>query len=148
MAGGAGVGEEGEFPEVAGKVGAADAHAVGADDSFAGGGSRFVGAVDDGDFLRFGEFDGVHREEGLDIGYLKLGEDLGWGIFHRKDAEVAKGRGGRYLGFDGVEAEFFGGLVVGGEKVGTECPHDGLGLQVPATACLTASGSGAGRRCV
>lgn len=58
----AGVGEEGKFAEVAGKVGAADAHAMGADECFAGPGGLEVGEIDGIDFLNVGEFDGVgHR---------------------------------------------------------------------------------------
>lgn len=59
VAGGAGVGEEGELAEVAGEVGAADAHAVGADEGFAGAGGRGVFEVNGGDGFDVGEFDGV-----------------------------------------------------------------------------------------
>lgn len=58
MAGGAGVGEEGKFPEVAGEIGTADAHAMGAHDGLTGSGRKFVWAVDDCDDFWFGEFDG------------------------------------------------------------------------------------------
>jgi hypothetical protein len=46
VAGGAWVGEEGEFTEVAGEVGAADAHAMSADDRLAGCGVFLVRAVE------------------------------------------------------------------------------------------------------
>ncbi len=62
MAGGAWVGEEREFSEVACKVGSADAHAVGAHDGLAGCRVGFIGSVDEVDFLRGAEFDGLHDE--------------------------------------------------------------------------------------
>lgn len=64
--GGAGVGEEWKLPEVAGEIGAADAHAMGADKSFTGTGRGSVGQVDGGDFFNVGEFDGVgHGKKGM-----------------------------------------------------------------------------------
>jgi hypothetical protein len=73
MTGCAGVSEEREFSEVAGEICATDTHAVGANNGFAGGGVFLVRAVDDSDFLRFGEFDGVHGKRDWILGYLKLG---------------------------------------------------------------------------
>ena len=60
VAGGAGVVEKGKLAEVAGKVGAADTHAVGADEGFVRPGVFGVGDLDGGDFFGGGEFDGVH----------------------------------------------------------------------------------------
>lgn len=74
MTGSAGICEEWKFSEVAGKIRTANAHAVGADNSFTGGGVIFVRTIDDVDFLRFGEFDGVHVKRRL----------------NRQDAKVAK----------------------------------------------------------
>lgn len=59
VAGGAGVSEEGKLAEVAGEVGATDAHAMGSDEGFAGAGGRGVFEVNGGDFFDVGEFDGV-----------------------------------------------------------------------------------------
>jgi len=57
---GAGKLEEGEFAEKCGGVGAADAHAMGADEGLAGAGGCVTGEIDDlGGFLG-GECDGVH----------------------------------------------------------------------------------------
>ncbi len=56
---GAGVGEEREFSEVTGEIGAADAHAMGANEGLTGAGCGGIGKVDGGDFFNVGEFDGV-----------------------------------------------------------------------------------------
>ena len=63
VTGSAWVGEEGEFTEVAGEVGSADAHAMGADEGLAGSGRFDVGEIDRGDFFDVGEFDCVGHGE-------------------------------------------------------------------------------------
>jgi hypothetical protein len=60
VAGGAGIVEEGELAEVAGKVGAADAHAVGEDEGLAGAGGGFGREIDGVDFPGVCEFDCEH----------------------------------------------------------------------------------------
>ncbi len=65
MTGSTGIGEEREFTEVAGEIGATDTHAVGADDSFTGCWVFLVRTIDDGDEFWFGEFDGVHKKKWL-----------------------------------------------------------------------------------
>ncbi len=57
---GAGVGEEGKFAEVAGEVGATDAHAMGADQCLSGAWCFGIRDVNGGDFFNVGEFDGKH----------------------------------------------------------------------------------------
>jgi hypothetical protein len=61
VAGSSGVCEKGKFPEMAGDVGAADSHAVGADERLAGGGSVRFWEIDEMDFSRGGELDCLHQ---------------------------------------------------------------------------------------
>jgi len=62
MSGSTGVGKEGELAEVAGKVGAADSHAVSSDESFSRSGCFDIGKINGVDFFDVSEFDSVrHR---------------------------------------------------------------------------------------
>ncbi len=64
VSGCAGVGEEGELSEVTGKVGAANSHAMGADENFSRSGCFNVGKINGVDLFDVGEFYGVGHDNG------------------------------------------------------------------------------------
>lgn len=57
----AGVGKEGKLAEIAGEIGAADAHAMGANESLAWAGIFHVREIDRFDLFDIGEFNGVRH---------------------------------------------------------------------------------------
>ena len=62
VTGDARIGKERHLAEIAGEIGPADAHAVGADQRLAGAGRGRFGEIDDVDLFGAGELDGFHGE--------------------------------------------------------------------------------------